>query len=131
MKNGKSNFGFSYVLTKYGKFWSVLLELFVKHKLWNWEEWQSSTFDDVTNASPVMSANYIIYPAGQPEIQTENAENFSQLCGHMTPFFKRKQLSFTQIMCLVPSFITHQYLKVGNGVYMPCCMCHLHELFLG
>ena len=29
MKNGKFNFG---------KFWSVLLELFVKHKHWNWEE---------------------------------------------------------------------------------------------
>ena len=24
---------------EYGKFWSVLLELFIKHKPWNWEEW--------------------------------------------------------------------------------------------
>ena len=24
---------------KYGKFWSISLELFVKHKPWNWEEW--------------------------------------------------------------------------------------------
>ena len=24
---------------QYGKFWSVSLELFAKHKLWNWEKW--------------------------------------------------------------------------------------------
>ena len=27
-----------FVYIKYGKFWSVSLELFVEHKLWNWEE---------------------------------------------------------------------------------------------
>ena len=27
-----------FVYIKYGKFWSILLELFVEHKLWNWEE---------------------------------------------------------------------------------------------
>ena len=31
MKNGKSNFGFLYTM-KYGKFWSISLELFIKHK---------------------------------------------------------------------------------------------------
>ena len=28
-----------FLYIKYGKFWSVSLELFVEHKLWNWEEW--------------------------------------------------------------------------------------------
>ena len=32
------DFGFLYMYIKYGKFWSVSLELFVEHKLWNWEE---------------------------------------------------------------------------------------------
>ena len=32
MKNGKSNFRFLYI-DKYGKFWSVSLELLVEHKL--------------------------------------------------------------------------------------------------
>ena len=32
MKNGKGNFGFLYRYIKYGKFWSILLELFIKHK---------------------------------------------------------------------------------------------------
>ena len=31
-----------FVHIKYGKFSSVLLELFVEHKLWNWEEWIQS-----------------------------------------------------------------------------------------
>ena len=38
MKNGKSTLGFSYTYIEYGKFWSILLELFVEHKPWNWEE---------------------------------------------------------------------------------------------
>ena len=31
-----------FIYIKYGKFWSVSLELFVEHKLWNWEEWYVS-----------------------------------------------------------------------------------------
>ena len=53
MKNGKSNFGFSYIMyIKYGKFWSISLELFVKHKLWNWEEWHNNV---------ILNWNKIVY----------------------------------------------------------------------
>ena len=38
MKNGKSNFGFSYTYIKYGKFWSISLGHFIKHKLLIFEE---------------------------------------------------------------------------------------------
>ena len=31
-----------FVHIKYGKFWSISLELFIEHKPWNWQEW--STF---------------------------------------------------------------------------------------
>ena len=37
----QSYFGFLYIYINYGKFWSVSLELFVEHKLRNWEEWKS------------------------------------------------------------------------------------------
>ena len=39
MKNGKSNFDFLYTYIKYAKFWSILPELFIKHKPHFPEEW--------------------------------------------------------------------------------------------
>ena len=53
MKNRKSNFGFSYMYIKYGKFWSISLGYFIKHKpLFFWrvtafkilKEFESSSF---------------------------------------------------------------------------------------
>ena len=39
MKNGRSNFGFSYTYIKFGKFWSVSLGHFIKHKFLISEEY--------------------------------------------------------------------------------------------
>ena len=30
-----------FIYIRYGKFWCVSLQLYIKHKLWNWEEWYS------------------------------------------------------------------------------------------
>ena len=59
MKNAKSIFGFSYTYIKYGKFWSVSLELFVEHKLWNWEEWHMITSNASLLALHIPSGQYI------------------------------------------------------------------------
>ena len=50
MNNGKSNFGFSYRYIKYGKFWSVSLGHFIKHKpLYFWSVQNEQDFN-LTNA---------------------------------------------------------------------------------
>ena len=48
MKNGKGNFGFSYMYyMKYGKFWSVLPGRFIKHKPLFSEEWRPNAINSI------------------------------------------------------------------------------------
>ena len=48
-----------FLCIKYGKFWSVSLELFVKHKLWNWEEWKYIKEKDKQGFFPLHNKYYL------------------------------------------------------------------------
>ena len=49
---------FVYII-KYGKFWSVSMELFVEQKTWNWEEW--STFLTLFSTTTIIAwENYLV-----------------------------------------------------------------------
>ena len=61
MKNGKSIFGFSYMYIKYGKFWSVSLEHFIKHKLLFSEEWTQRARISITLGIGNVKSQYIVY----------------------------------------------------------------------
>ena len=62
---------------KYGKFWSVSLELFVEHKLWNWEEC----------ADADTYANLKLATAAGGAWRGKNELNFGYLCMNMWFFF--------------------------------------------